>query len=893
MGSPPDRQYAIGSIMDGLITIGILLLLMLPGTAIAALIMVLGLRRRVAALEARLAVAEGGEAALAVMPAPATSISAAAQTPDLSRETKEKPARPTVAKARKTRESLEHRLGARWAVWVGGLALALGALFLVRYSIDAGLIGPGARIALGLAFSLALLAAGEMLRRAHGAAFFASPPNANIPAILTAAGTVGLFASIYAAYALYAMIGPLAAFFLLAMVGLACMAAAALHGPWLSGLGLIGAHAAPALVATASPDTAILAPYLLIVTGAAFLLAMIRQWRWLPIAAAAAAALWGFIMLGLPGGPFVNAAYGLALVALTLALALPRRTGPASPKAMTGVILTGLAALLVAGVAAADATAMPVLAALLAMAMMLAAAWRRDAAALAAPVAAALLLGLLFVWPATSLTMAEPAASFAGILAHWFPRPGGIIEFIGTAGIGIMLLIGTGVLHGRAEHQSAVHSIVVVIGTAVAGPLLGLAMVYLRLSGLVSNPLLAVITAALAACYAAAADGVALGRQSRRSGDPIVIGILAAGAVAGFAFALTMLLSGGILTTAFALASLGTAAVETRRPIAALRHAVLGLALAVFVRLAYDPTVFGYDSALGIHAAILVGYGIPALAFAGAAALLRRRAVDRPALAAEAVSVVLVVLLVIFEIRAAIFGDNLMAAQTNLAEQGLYTAAAFAFALGLTRLGQLRRTSIFAIAALLARAIGLFAEIFSLGIAVNPIVTGIPVAGSAFANEIVLAYGLPAVLAALVAMAPIPKDARPWQRHLRTLTGLVALALALLGLTLEIRFLFAGPNLLSGPIGSAESYTYSAAWLFFGLLVLLSGLLLDAKAARFASAIIILITVLKVFLFDMAHLEGIWRALSFMGLGIVMIVIGLLYQHLLFGPARRGPASTA
>ena len=42
------------------------------------------------------------------------------------------------------------KIGARWTVLVGGLALALGAIFLVRYSIEQGLLGPDARIALGL-----------------------------------------------------------------------------------------------------------------------------------------------------------------------------------------------------------------------------------------------------------------------------------------------------------------------------------------------------------------------------------------------------------------------------------------------------------------------------------------------------------------------------------------------------------------------------------------------------------------------------------------------------------------------------------------------------------------------------------------------------------------------
>ena len=40
--------------------------------------------------------------------------------------------------------------------------------------------------------------------------------------------------------------------------------------------------------------------------------------------------------------------------------------------------------------------------------------------------------------------------------------------------------------------------------------------------------------------------------------------------------------------------------------------------------------------------------------------------------------------------------------------------------------------------------------------------------------------------------------------------------------------------------------------------------------------------VLKVFLYDLAQLEGILRALSFIGLGGVLISIGLVYQKLIF-----------
>jgi hypothetical protein len=118
----------------------------------------------------------------------------------------------------------EERIGTRWVVWVGGLTLALGGFFLVRYSIEQGLLGPGVRVLLGGLFALALLVAGEWTRRKESLAAIEPLPIANIPAILTAAGTAVAFATVYAAYALYDFLVPATAFILLGMVALGTLA---------------------------------------------------------------------------------------------------------------------------------------------------------------------------------------------------------------------------------------------------------------------------------------------------------------------------------------------------------------------------------------------------------------------------------------------------------------------------------------------------------------------------------------------------------------------------------------------------------------------------------------------------------------------------------------------
>jgi uncharacterized membrane protein len=70
-------------------------------------------------------------------------------------------------------------------------------------------------------------------------------------------------------------------------------------------------------------------------------------------------------------------------------------------------------------------------------------------------------------------------------------------------------------------------------------------------------------------------------------------------------------------------------------------------------------------------------------------------------------------------------------------------------------------------------------------------------------------------------------------------------------------------------------------WLLLGVIVLVAGVRFNSRALRLGSAALVILSVAKVFLYDMRELEGVLRAVSFMGLGAVLIGIGLLYQKML------------
>jgi uncharacterized membrane protein len=118
----------------------------------------------------------------------------------------------------------------------------------------------------------------------------------------------------------------------------------------------------------------------------------------------------------------------------------------------------------------------------------------------------------------------------------------------------------------------------------------------------------------------------------------------------------------------------------------------------------------------------------------------------------------------------------------------------------------------------------------------------------------------------------------------RTAAAATAATLALFYLTLEVQRLFHGP-VLAGPVSDLEQYTFSTVWLVFGIALLAAGFALRSQPARLLALGVISLTIAKVFILDTASISGIYRALSVIGLGVVLLGIGWVYQHLLFPQA--------
>ena len=99
-------------------------------------------------------------------------------------------------------------------------------------------------------------------------------------------------------------------------------------------------------------------------------------------------------------------------------------------------------------------------------------------------------------------------------------------------------------------------------------------------------------------------------------------------------------------------------------------------------------------------------------------------------------------------------------------------------------------------------------------------------------------------------------------------------------MSLEVRHLF-DPGFERRGLGASglELYVYSAVWLLFGVGLLALGFLRNAPALRHAGMALVCVVVAKVFLIDMAGLQGLLRVFSFLGLGAALIGLGYAYRR--------------
>jgi uncharacterized membrane protein len=167
----------------------------------------------------------------------------------------------------------ETLVGVKLFSWIAGVALALAAVFFLGYSIQQGWLQPPVRMAIGLFVGIVLLAVCEM----RFAGNYRVTANA-----MDASGIVILFASFYASFALWHLVGPAPAFAGLALVtAIAVVLSIRRNSLFIAGLGLIGGFLTPALLSTGQDNPLGLFGYLFVLNAGLAGVAYHKRWPWL------------------------------------------------------------------------------------------------------------------------------------------------------------------------------------------------------------------------------------------------------------------------------------------------------------------------------------------------------------------------------------------------------------------------------------------------------------------------------------------------------------------------------------------------------------------------------------------------------------------------------------
>lgn len=164
----------------------------------------------------------------------------------------------------------ENLVGVRLFSWMAAIMLAIAAIFFLRYSLEQGWLGPAVRMAIGILTGTGLLVVCELKAARR------YPVTANA---LDAAGIAILFSTIFASHALWGLLGVTPAFLLMALVAAVTVALAIRRdSPFIALLGLVGGFATPALLSTGQDRPVALFSYLLLLNAGLSWVALSRRW---------------------------------------------------------------------------------------------------------------------------------------------------------------------------------------------------------------------------------------------------------------------------------------------------------------------------------------------------------------------------------------------------------------------------------------------------------------------------------------------------------------------------------------------------------------------------------------------------------------------------------------
>ena len=807
-------------------------------------------------------------------------------------------AQASAATLKKTK-ALEEEVSSKWMFWVGGIAFALGGGFMVKYSIDNNLISPAVRIIMGFIIGMVMAIGGEYIRQKRLNAPKDKPSALEdklsktpdyLPSAVSAAGLLTAFAAIYSAYIIYDFISPIVTLVILTALAFLSTGLAFYQGKFFAYLGLIGGIILPMLVSTGGGEAWKLFPYLLIVISASLYAAQKKSWVDIAAAALGLSLVWVLLWIDtnwhvgdiIPLGLYLLIICGLNLYFLKGACSM-RESGSSfknllSSKDITLIsdvmmafgILLFIAIMRIENYANSGFVMIGFGLSVLTWVIYRSSIKSRSGIFdMAAFLSIAGLLFLFATWHTADLLPTKDMV--AGFNDPWVEVTSpDQYRFIGLSVLFGLLIsalsfLGRKILL-RKNFWASVSSSV---------PIIFLIIAYIRVENFAPSILFAGAALVLAVFQLLAIRGLI---KDKSQDNIISLAAFAAGCTAAVALCAAMLLENAWLTFALSLELVALAHIWRITQVKDLRVLAGILASIILMRLFLNTQIFDYNiGELPLINWLFYGYGLTALFFIYAGRIFRKNIPDKNILDSilRIGSIMLGLAFATAEIHVLCSDGGYLISDLNDLEVALQSILWTGATAALYWYEVKHDDRLIRAVRRLMTVITLIAYITAGGIINNVFFNAYDGERSGISYHVIiflqlfipgLIYGFKAHLAYKINSGKSFK-----------LYGAVAFITFWYWISADVAYIFKD---VTASAGGWALYSYSAAWLLYAVALLSIGLKFDFHKMRLSGLFVLAVVVLKVFLVDMGSLEGLSRALSFMGLGATLIGLGALYQKL-------------
>ncbi len=788
------------------------------------------------------------------------------------------PQTPKTDWAQKAQSSFEENIATKLPVWIGAISLICAAFFLVKYSIEHSWLGPMARVSMGGLFGGVLLAAGQWVgRREHIA------NSVRIGQGLIGAGLVALYVSIYAAINLYGLLPPLLGFGSMTAITALAVILSLRHGQPIAVFGLLGGLLTPALIGSDEPNAIAMFGYLFLLFSGMFMVLVRKGWWMLAVAALIGVFCWSvfwFLLVFAASDALVLVVFAMAITGVVLAVTGKRVAEDTIEEeeklpihslnftAIAGGVLTIVWLSFEMTLTLFDWSMLGLLSmAVIALAYFQPGVYQKP---LLVKLGASLIM--FFIW-AHDAPLGDAVAVLAGMSA---------------------IYIGGGALIMRQVQDprfwAGVQAVAALALYVISYFVLDLPAPFTEGFGMFWG----ITSLGLASVTIYQASDI----REKYSADPTIrehlVAIYALAASTFISLGLAIELPWSYVPLAIAGQIAVTAWIYQRTRIDFLKKIMLILTLvflgmnyeqiALFAEIVLESLSGEVPSARSISSYVLdvplIKLGVPsALISLALWVTMKLDDSDRTlnhVLFGTAMAMAMATAYYVFRDLLHVGHVNIFTVSAGFIERGVMTIACAGAGIGLLQLVHRYDVSF-----LKPWGYGLF-HLGMLRFAYfdffidNPYWSKAQFVGDMpLLNGVTLTYGAGALLAM---WAVYNKDLLS-KKMIYKVLGFASLFVFA---TFTVRQYFHGGHMIQGSIGSAELYAYSVAWLVTGLGLLAIGIKKQNKTARMASLAFVILAVLKVFLFDAAELEGLYRVFSFLGLGVSLIGLSYFYTKFVF-----------